>query len=123
LGDYDGDGRVDLVVSQNGAETKLYHNVGAKPGLRIRLAGPVGNPTGVGAVVRLRFGERWGVAREVHAGSGYWSQDGAVQVLGTPEPPTAVWARWPGGKTTAAMLPEGVRSLALDFDGRLTVNE
>ena len=35
LCDFDGDGRVDLAVSQNGAETKLYRNVLGKPGLRV----------------------------------------------------------------------------------------
>src|SRR6185503_20336074 len=30
--DYDADGRVDLVVCQNGAQTKLYHNTTATPG-------------------------------------------------------------------------------------------
>ena len=117
LCDYDGDGRVDLVVTQNGAETKLYHNVGAKPGLRVRLVGPAGNPTGVGAVVRLRFGERWGPAREVHAGSGYWSQDSAVQVLGTPDPPTALWVRWPGGKTQQADVPPRTQEMNVAMDG------
>src|SRR5205823_1230497 len=33
LCDYDRDGRVDLVVTQNGAETILLHNARAKPGL------------------------------------------------------------------------------------------
>jgi len=117
LCDYDGDGRVDLVVGQNGAETKLYHNVGAKPGLRVRLVGPAGNPTGVGAMVRLRFGERWGPAREVHAGSGYWSQDSAVQVMGTPEPPTAVCVRWPGGKTHTTPLRKDVKVISIDQEG------
>ena len=42
LCDYDHDGRVDLVVTQNGNQTRLFHNVGAKPGLRVRLAGPAG---------------------------------------------------------------------------------
>jgi len=50
LCDYDGDGRLDLVVSQNGASTKLYHNEGAKPGLRVRLIGTTNNPAAVGAV-------------------------------------------------------------------------
>ena len=27
LCDYDADGRIDLVVTQNGAETKLFHNI------------------------------------------------------------------------------------------------
>jgi hypothetical protein len=102
---------VDLVVGQNGAETKLYHNAGAKAGLRVRLVGPEGNLTGVGAVVRLRFRERWGPAREVHCGSGYWSQDSAVQVMGTPEPPTAVWVRWPGGKAQQVDVPRGAHEV------------
>ena len=100
LCDFDGDGRVDLAVSQNGAETKLYQNVLGKPGLRVRLAGPPGNPDGVGATMRLVFGGRMGAAREIHGGSGYWSQDSAVQVMGCPEIPTQIWIRWPGGKTT-----------------------
>src|SRR5947208_1181277 len=68
LWDYDGDGREDLVVTQNGAETKLYHNLGAKPGWRVRLKGTAGNPAGVGAVLRAKFRDRYGPAREVHAG-------------------------------------------------------
>ena len=31
--DFDRDGRVDLVVTQNGRETKLFRNLAAKPGL------------------------------------------------------------------------------------------
>jgi len=114
LADYDQDGRVDLVVSQNGAQTKLYHNTVAKPGLRVRLKGPEGNPFGTGAAMRLFFGQKAGPVREVHAGSGYWSQDGAVQVLGTPEPPGEIWVRWPGGKTTRVNVPTGAREIQVD---------
>lgn len=53
LADHDEDGRVDLVVTQNAAQTKLFRNVTAKPGLRIRLAGVKSNPDGVGGVLRL----------------------------------------------------------------------
>ena len=112
--DYDHDGRVDLVVTQNGAATRLFHNVRARPGLRVRLVGPPGNPSGVGAVIRLRYGDRWGPAREVHAGAGYWSQDSAVQVLGTPEPPTAVWVRWPGGKIQQTPVSPGAQEIAVE---------
>src|SRR6266480_3005192 len=111
LCDYDGDGRVDLVVTQNGAETKVYHNVGGKPGLRVRLKGPAGNPRGIGAQLRLMFGQRAGAVRELHAGSGYWSQDSAVQVLGTPESPTRIWIRWPGGKSTTSPIPAEAKEL------------
>src|SRR6185436_14399316 len=111
LCDYDGDGRVDLVVTQNGAETKLFHNVSAKAGLRVRLKGPAGNPLGVGAQVRLIFGQRSGPRREIHAGSGYWSQDSSIPVLGTPEPPTQLEVRWPGGKTATTTVPPGANEL------------
>lgn len=107
LADYDRDGRVDLVVTQNGAATKLFHNVGAKPGYRIRLKGSAVNPAAIGASVRLFFGDKAGPVREVHAGSGYWSQDSAVQVMGASETPTRVWVRWPGGKTTTRDFSPG----------------
>ena len=107
VGDFDGDGRPDLAVAQNGAATMLYRNQGAKPGLRVRLQGPPGNPCGYGATVRLQYAGRLGPAREVHAGSGYWSQDSAVQILGMSGAPAGVWVRWPGGKTTTTPLQPG----------------
>jgi hypothetical protein len=111
LADFDQDGRVDLVVSQNGAATKLYRNTGAQAGLRVRLKGSAANPTGVGAAIRLFFGPKAGPVREIHAGSGYWSQDSAVQVMGTPERPTRIWVRWPGGGTVSADVPPNTREI------------
>lgn len=75
LADFDEDGRVDLCVAQNGAATTLWRNVGAKPGLRVRLEGPPGNSTAAGAAVRLWVDDRAGPWRERHAGAGYWSCD------------------------------------------------
>src|SRR5262249_31121755 len=115
LCDYDHDGRVDLVVTQNGAETKLFHNVGATPGLRVRLAGPSGNPFGIGAIIRLESGAHMGPAREVHGGSGYWSQDAVVQVMRTSDPATRVWVRWPGGRTTTTPVPTGAREILVSY--------
>ncbi|HVV70002.1 MAG TPA: CRTAC1 family protein, partial [Verrucomicrobiae bacterium] len=117
-GDFDGDGRVDLAVGQNAADTKLFHNRQATPGLRVRLRGPPDNPEGVGAVIRLKAAGTWRAAREVHAGSGYWSQDSRVQVLG-PQQASEVEVRWPGGKLTTNAVPSGTRELTLSFDGRL----
>jgi hypothetical protein len=110
LADFDEDGRVDLVVTQRGAATRLFRNERARPGLRVRLAGPAGNPQGVGAAVRLLFGDRPGPMREVQAGLG--SQDSAVLVLAAPEQPTALWVRWPGGRITTTPIPAGAKSVA-----------
>jgi hypothetical protein len=119
LGDYDGDGRLDLVVTQNGAETKLYRNVGGKAGLRVRLRGPVGNPVGVGARVQLMGEKAAGAVREVKAGSGYWSQESAVQVLALGEEPKAIRVSWPGGQTVSAPIPKGAREIAVSPEGRI----
>jgi hypothetical protein len=121
LCDYDQDGRVDLVVTQNGNQTRLYHNVGARPGLRVRLQGPVGNPHGIGAVIRLDYGGRLGPAREVHGGSGYWSQDSAVQVMGMAQSAAGIWVRWPGGRTASVKLPPGAREILINQHGELKV--
>jgi len=121
LCDYDGDGRVDLAVTQNGAETKLYHNVGGRPGLRVRLAGTTANPQAVGAQLRLSFGSRQGPMREIHAGSGYWSQDSDVQVLGTPEFPTQLQVRWPGGQGLMYNLASVAKEILVQPDGNLKV--
>ncbi|MHB8524121.1 MAG: VCBS repeat-containing protein [Limisphaerales bacterium] len=122
LCDYDGDGRVDLVVGENGGETKLFHNIGAKEGLRARLRGPAGNPDGIGAMIRLKYADgSYGPARELHAGSGYWSADSAVQVLGQSRELAALWVRWPGGKTTEAIVPKGAKEIAADPTGGLKV--
>ena len=119
VSDYDRDGRTDLVIAQNGGATQLFRNSSAKPGLRVRLEGGDANPDAVGASVRLRFGERTGPRRELHAGSGYWSQDSAVAVLGMPEPPTEVWVRWPGGQETKSVVPAGAAEVVIKSGGQI----
>jgi hypothetical protein len=109
--DFDGDGRLDLAVSQNADETRLLRNGGAKPGLRVRVQGPPGNPDGVGAQVRLAYASGMGPVREVQRGSGYWSENGAVQVLGMRDTPVEVWVRWPGGGVTRTPVPAGAREV------------
>lgn len=120
VGDYDRDGRVDVVLSQNGAGTKLYRNVKGKPGLRVRLRGGAGNRNGIGAVVRGVSGRRLGPAREVHGGSGYWSQDSAVVVVTAAAGVEQVWVRWPGGKTCLASVPAGAQEVEIDATGQAT---
>lgn len=117
LCDYDGDGRMDLAVSQNSAATKLYRNERAIPGAAVRLSGPPGNGSGIGAVMRWEGG----AAREVRGGSGYWSQDAAVQVLVRPRDAARLTVRWPGGKTTVSEVSPAAREITVAPDGTVTV--
>ncbi len=114
--DYDSDGRIDFALAQHGSETKLFHNVGAKPGLRVRLEGPVLNPVGVGAVVQILYDSAVGPAREAHSGSGYWSSDDTVQVLGLSGTPRAVRVRWPGGVVTETPVLAGALEVVIQFE-------
>ncbi|MCZ6821041.1 MAG: FG-GAP-like repeat-containing protein [Calditrichaeota bacterium] len=123
LADYDHDGRVDLVVTQNGAETKLYRNVGATPGLRVRLRGSEDNRLGIGALLRVLYEDSAGPVREIHAGSGYLSQDSAVQVMGLKKQPTGLWVRWPGGRITTSKLAEHSHNIIIDINGVVTNND
>jgi hypothetical protein len=117
VSDFDQDGRVDLVVAQNNGETKLYHNRGATPGLRVKLHGPPGNPTGIGAVIRTGREGSWGPAREVHAGSGHWSMDSAVQVMSRAAAPDKIQVHWPGGRRTVSEIPADAREITVDYAG------
>ena len=100
VSDYDGDGRVDLVVAQSRDETKLLHNRRARPGLRVKLVGGPGNPQCVGAILRAKTAAGLGRAQVVTAGSGYWSQDSATLVVTSASPITALQVQWPDGSTT-----------------------
>jgi hypothetical protein len=117
VADFDEDGRVDLAVGQNGAATVLLRNRGAKPGLRVRLQGPPGNPAAIGAQVRLRFGKELGPVHEVRAGGGYWSQDSSTLVMGTPAAPDQIWVRWHGGVTNSFPLPAGRAEVVVSREG------
>jgi len=119
VADFDQDGRVDLAVGQNGGETKLYRNVTAKPGLRVRLSGPPGNPDGIGATIRVGDGTRFGLAREIHAGSGWLSQDSSVPVFASSASKISV--RWPGGGTSVSEVPVRAAEIEIGRDGGVQV--
>jgi enediyne biosynthesis protein E4 len=116
VSDFDADGRADLAVTQNGAQTKLYHNVTPGRGLRVRLKGPPGNPSGIGAILRVKTGSALGPAREIHGGSGYLSEDSVVQILHAPAE-SEISIVWPGGGTTTHKVPKDAREIRLDRSG------
>ncbi|TMP99082.1 MAG: hypothetical protein E6L09_10315, partial [Verrucomicrobia bacterium] len=120
VADYDHDGRLDLAVGQNGNTTRLYRNAGARPGLRVRLKGPPGNPQGIGAVIQLKNANgRSGPAHEVHAGGGYWSQDSADLVLGAIDEPEGLSVKWPGGASMTVPIRQSPHQVVVGMDGKV----
>jgi hypothetical protein len=73
--DYDNDGDLDLIVTENGGPARLLRNDGGNRNhwLRVRTVGTKSNRDGIGARVTLTTatGKPWGL---VHTGSSYLSQ-------------------------------------------------
>ena len=125
VSDFDRDGRVDVAVSQNGSSTRVFRNVGGAVGLRVRLQGGEGNAVGVGAQVRLVYGDgsRGGV-RVVGLGSGYWGQSSSVLVLGGGgKEVVGVWVRWLGGQEQEVTVSPGDTEVVISQASRATADE
>jgi hypothetical protein len=115
--DYDEDGRVDLAVTQNGAQTRLFRNEQASPGIRVRLKGPPGNPSGIGAQLRMKTGSNYGPALEIQSGSGYLSQNSSIAILPPMKSPSTIEVRWPGGTITRTTVIAGLKLVEISFEG------
>ena len=117
--DYDGDGRIDLGRGSEQRGDETVSNQQAKPGLRVRLQGAAGNPTGRWRRDSSCERQNTGPTHEIHAGSGYWSQDSATMVLaGSGD---QIWIRWPGGEETKSKVPSGSQALVIRRSGEVLV--
>ncbi len=105
--DMDGDAWPDALASRNNQVSLAFRNRGTdgNRGVALRLIGRSGNPSGIGAVVRV---ERDGVADqffEVRAGGGWASQASASVFLAIPEGTSAkAEVRWPSGTVSEVPL-------------------
>jgi enediyne biosynthesis protein E4 len=109
-GDWDNDGRIDLVVIDSEGAPLLLHNVVGSPGnfLSLRLRGTKSNRDGYGAVVTASVGGKE-VVRHCHADGSYLSSSDPRVHLGLGAEKTAsVTVRWPSGKKESfSNLPAG----------------
>ena len=100
--DYDNDGDLDLLVTNNGDRVDLLRNDGgnARNGLLIQLVARKSAPNGIGARVVATVGSR-ALLREVKAGSSYLSQSDTRVHLGLDRAAAVdrLEVRWPAGTT------------------------
>lgn len=111
--DFDGDGRADLAVAQNRGPVVLLRNNQGKPGLRVRLEGPAGNPQAWGASLRVRDRDGFAPRRELHGGSGQMSCDSPITVLASHSAPLALEVRWPDGQSKEYPLAPAATSVRI----------
>src|SRR5215475_7125015 len=111
IADLDRDGELDLVLRNYHQPAQLLRNQGGPAHwIQLVLVGTRSNRDAVGTRVRLRTGQRW-QTREVHAGSGYLSQQSLVQHFGLGDERRAdeVEIAWPSGAQTALGPLDGGR--------------
>ena len=102
FGDFDNDGRIDIVVSRLGEKPELLRNVTANGNhwLGLKLIGSGGNRDAIGAVVHVRTasGEQW---NQVTTAVGYASSSDVRVHFGIGAATrAAIEIRWPGGKVS-----------------------
>ena len=115
--DFNGDGWPDMVVTRNRGRALAFENRGI-PGRRsfaIRLAGPAGNPTAIGARVSVVSGGGAVATGEVQAGSGLMSQSSSSLFFGYEEgdPPHRIRVRWPSGAESEHPYPSEATEVRL----------
>lgn len=102
MADFNGDGRMDYVVSRLNTEAALVVNQSQATGraLSLRLVGTQSNRDAVGAVIRLRVGDRTWI-RQRSGGGSYAASHDSVAHFGVPESMANADAEctidWPSG--------------------------
>ncbi len=107
IADVDGNGSPDLAVGGNHAPVRVFRNNNIGSHVAIRLAGPKGNPTGIGAIVRVTLKDGTGSAQQISAGSGYMSSSSQALYFGKGKSSIKeVVVSWPGGTQSKVLAPE-----------------
>ncbi|MFM7321393.1 MAG: CRTAC1 family protein [Armatimonadota bacterium] len=109
-GDFDGDGRLDLLVVDIRGEARLLRNrTAGGNALRVRLIGKRSNRDGVGARVVVRRGDRAWAVQRTGGGSYQSASEDVLHIgLGAETGVDALEVRWPSGSVVRrGALPAG----------------
>jgi len=113
--DLNGDGWPDLLASRNNESTLAFEHRGVdgSRSFRVVLKGERGNPAAIGAALTLELADGSTQRVELHAGSGYQTQNprGAFFAYPAANPPRRLTVRWPDGRTTTHAFDELPREL------------
>jgi hypothetical protein len=119
--DLDENGWPDFLITRNNSTTLAFRNngVSGRHSLCVRLRGPAGNSTGVGARITLELADGSTRISEIHAGSGYYSQSGPSCFFGwlDANPPRKIHVRWPSGARSTHDIPSPSNIVTLSGDG------
>jgi hypothetical protein len=114
--DYDGDGDLDLLVTENNGPARLLRNDGGSHHLlRVTLAGTSSNRDGIGATVRVLRDQGGPLTRMVKTGSSYLSQSELPLTfgLGASAKVTGIEVIWPTGKTERIAAVAGDQAIVI----------
>lgn len=120
-GDFNNDGRPDLVAVQNNGPSRLFINERGTPGIRIKFAGPPGNRDATGTTFRWTADGRSGPLRQIGGSGGWLSQSGLCQIVPRLSSGGALHVNWPGGKTESFNLPADAAELKISFESGLQI--
>ena len=117
VGDWNRDGRPDLVVTRINDTPMAYANRADSAGhfFAIKLKGQVGNSDAIGGKITVHYKDGTAQANELYAGSGYLSQSEPLAFFSyaSGNEPQTIGVTWPDGKQTSHQFKAGKAKLEL----------
>jgi hypothetical protein len=120
-GDFDNDGDLDLLITENNGPARLLRNDGGSTAkwIRVKLVGSAANRNAIGSTITLTLASGERLTRLVKTGSSYLSQSELPVTfgLGANGTPAEIRVTWPGG-ATETVKPAAINRLHVIQQGK-----